>query len=75
MTGFEQEVMQDAATYYVEKLLSNNAIQLAPGTTLEQASSVIYQTMESDPEARMDIVVLFWEEKLGRVIGHSKMVH
>lgn len=75
MTDFEQEVMRDAATYYVQKLLSNNAIQFAPGTTLEQASNVICQTMKTDPEARMDIVVLYWEEKLGRVVGHSKMIH
>lgn len=75
MTSFEQQVMKDAATYYVEKLLANNAIQLAPGTTLDQASSVICQTMQNDPEARMDIVVLYWEEKLGRVVGHSKMIH
>lgn len=75
MSEFEQEVLQDAASYYVSRLLSNNTIQLAPGSTKEQADSVIYQTMMADPEARMDIVVMFWEEKMGVPIGKSASIH
>lgn len=75
MTEFEQQVMKDAATHYVKRLLESNQIQFAPGTTLEQASNVICETMKTDPEARMDIVVLYWEEKLGRSVGHSNMIH